>query len=236
METLSCWLHYCKSNLKELLVGNNELGAWGCCDISKLLQAYCIKILDISCGSCNDAGVADSKLHTLSVINNGITDVGCILLANALSTSCITTLDLSENSITDDGCEAISRALATSKLTHLDLSYNEITDVGVTLLASTLKGSCLTSLEILENWYSEFGTAALFRGVKDSNMTELHVAVNGMEFGRELCDTLMECLPNAQLQVLTLPELAMSATVDDVPLDVFIQSIMPDMKLSFYGT
>jgi Leucine Rich repeat len=232
-----------ESNLKELLVGNNELGAWGCGDISQLLQASPIKILDISCGSCNDAGVAcialalaDSKLHTLSVINNGITDVGCILLANALSTSCITTLDISENSITDDGCEAISRALATSKLTHLDLSYNEITDVGVTLLASTLKGSCLTSLEILENWYSEFGTAALFRGLKDSNMTELHVAVNGMEFGRELCETLMECLPNAQLQVLTLPELAMSATVDDVPLDVFIQSIMPDMKLSFYGT
>ena len=97
---------------------------------------------------------SNQTIERLNLMGCGIGDEGGEALASALrvSTSHLQVLALRFNGISDRGCLAIAQALETNtSLTELGLNNNEITDDGVACLAITLtKNTTLSLLRLTE--------------------------------------------------------------------------------------
>ena len=150
-------LYKCPS-LRELYLGGDLIGDIGVKAISEVIMK-------------------GHPLTTLELMDCGITDDGCLVLAKALVGSSITELSLCRNKqITDIGCAALGDAL--NKLKSLDLSECSITDVGVTSLAFKMKGSPLVELRLTQNNISDIGCQSLGLALKHCSLKELFLDNN----------------------------------------------------------
>ena len=76
-------------------------------------------------------------------IDNAIHDEGCITILRALSTSKLSTIELSNNGLTDKSAIAFGRILSAnvSSLVSVSLEGNEVTSIGAKALANSLEVS-----------------------------------------------------------------------------------------------
>lgn len=115
------------SNLREISLGDNELGTNACMALSNLLSS------------------PNTKLKQLNVENNQIDGAGIAILTDALAgNSVLTELNLSFNcSITQKGWQTFAKCLRNpdSALEVLDLSSTNITDEGAVALGRGLLGN-----------------------------------------------------------------------------------------------
>ena len=127
-----------------------------------------------------------SKLTSLYLSGNQITDAGVVSLCQALQTpTCkVTTLNLSGNQITDAGVVILCQALQTPtcKVAKLDLSGNQITDAGVVSLCQALQTpTCkVTTLNLSGNQITDAGVVILCQALQTPTckVTTLYLSDN----------------------------------------------------------
>jgi NLR family CARD domain-containing protein 3 len=142
------------SNLKTLIISNNELGDNGVMAIARGLQQS-----------------SKGSLEKLDVNANIISSVGAVALAMMLRMNkSLSELNLSYNNIGDEGAVAIAAALQVNKtLRCLSLRRNGIGNNGVQKIAESLPHmSALKELILSKNHINQMGALALLRGLRSN--------------------------------------------------------------------
>jgi NLR family CARD domain-containing protein 3 len=142
------------SNLKSLILSDNELGDIGVMAIARGLQH-----------------LPRGSLEKLDVNANNISSVGATALALMLRINMsLSELNLSYNSIGDEGAVAIAAALQINKtLRCLSLRRNGIGNIGVQKFAESLPlMSALKELILAKNDINQMGASALLRGLRSN--------------------------------------------------------------------
>ena len=112
----------------------------------------------------------NTQLTTLNLPQNNISNIGAIVLAEALKTNkTLTTLNLQQNDIGDEGVFALAEALKTNNtLTTLNLQQNDIGNEGVNRLVHVLFRRENESLIDIDFKYNNKITADVFENLKDT--------------------------------------------------------------------
>ncbi|KAG8462284.1 hypothetical protein KFE25_012104 [Diacronema lutheri] len=154
-----------------------------------------------------EAAGARSRLRSLDLSANGISEKGAIALADCVRAGCpLRELLLRTNGVCDRGAVALAASLeASAHLRRLDLQGNALGDVGVSALAHALRANrALRTLALRGCQFGDVGASALASALRaNSTLAELDCFANAIGDGgcAELADALCA---NAALHALEL--------------------------------
>jgi Ran GTPase-activating protein (RanGAP) involved in mRNA processing and transport len=173
--------------------------------------------------------LAGTKVHTISLVHNGIGDAGAIELAKVLPSTQVHTLDLynnrigaagaielakhlpgthvhtlylSNNQIGDLGVKELAKVLANTQLRTLNLGYNQIGDLGVKELAKVLANTQVHVISLYDNKIGAAGAIELAKALPNTQVYTLHLVNN--QIGAEGAVELAKRLKGTQIQTLDL--------------------------------
>ena len=151
-----------------------------------------------------------SKLTSLYLSENKITDAGVVSLCQALQTpTCkVTTLYLRNNQITDAGVVILCQALQTPtcEVTTLYLRDNQITDAGVVILCQALQTpTCkVTRLHLSGNQITNAGVASLCQALQTPTCKVTTLDLSGNQTIDAGVVSLCQALQTPTCEVTTL--------------------------------
>ncbi len=143
-----------------------------------------------------------TKLTTLHLGSQMLTDEGVQYLSRALPNSNLNKLILWGNNITDNGVASLAQTLSASDIKVLALAANNISNYGLGILVQVLPASKLSTLILAINNIGENGTIVLSQVLPHTNLKVLDLSVN--DIGSNGMNALAQALPNSKLTVLLL--------------------------------
>jgi len=178
--------------------------------------------------SCYDA------INEVSLVNAGLTDKSCKILATNLGRMHIKSINLSKNVITNGGAELLGQALSApeaSKLEEINLSGNSIEDAGAVALSAILtanKGIKQFSLE--ENSIGNEGVSAIAKALKEGAHPIDTLNLSSNKFGDEGAKAIAELIATST----TITSLNLSRNIiTDEGLAAIVEALKKNTSVSY---
>ncbi|RMZ95474.1 leucine-rich repeat-containing 74A [Brachionus plicatilis] len=207
-----------------------------------------IQVIDLSDNQLEDEGILYlsipfrlcTKLNSLNLSNNSITEYGVRVLLENLSFRRLKYLNLSGNLIGNKGVEHLSKYLPSVQIEHLALNSTGIEEEGAKAIGFSLMSSnWLKIIELSWNNFKSNGSVVLSRGLMGNNsVEEIYLSYNS-NFGYDGIVAMAECLKiNKNLKLIDLTNIRINfegakAISQGLKANSTLKSLNVELSLSY---